>query len=329
MWEWLRGRLGSGRGLRASNVVLPIIEPGQMRSFCAVSHGLPQVDWGMVDHWVSKREASEGERALLRRAVASAWLDEVRGALEVAHRRWKGERVEGLGPVEDDLAPRVARAAERAIGVIGPALRPIRGDGAIDDLAIVAFQETEDYYSFIAHEYPEEGEFATSGGVYMHQREVDFPVIAMPLRVRHGVESTIAHELTHHALWALDLPLWVEEGLTQMMEERVTGASNFVFTHEMVERHRAHWGRRGLERFWSGRSFHSPEDDEQELSYNLSQAIVRRQLSDRAKAFFAFARACRSSDDGADAAGKHLDCGLDELAEQVLGRAGPSLRLTR
>lgn len=329
MLRWLKGLVGARAGLRPSNVVLPVIERDEIAGFLAESHGLPQVDWGMADLWVSKRANSAIDREMWRRAVASAWLDALRDAIDVAHRRWKGAAVEGIGPVEDDLAPRVARATERAIGVIEPALRAIRGDQPIEALAIVALQETEDYYSFIAHEYPEEGQFATSGGVYMRQREVDFPVIAMPLRVRHSVENTIAHELTHHALWMLDLPLWVEEGFTQMMEERVTGASNFVFTRETVERHRSHWGRSGLDRFWSGEAFHSPEDDEQELAYNLSQAIVRRQLSDRAQAFFAFTRACRSADDGAEAAGQHLDCGLDELAGQVLGRSGPSLGMVR
>jgi hypothetical protein len=143
-------------------------------------------------------------------------------------------------------------------------------------------------------------------------------MIVLPLQVNHGFEETIAHELTHHALKELGLPLCLEEGLTQMMEERITGRTHFRVTHELIQRHRDHWSEVGADRFWSGEAFHSAEDDEQELAYHLSQLIVRSLLSDRPEEFFAFARACREQ--GPETAAlEHLGQSLNALGAHWTG----------
>lgn len=144
-------------------------------------------------------------------------------------------------------------------------------------------------------------------------------MIILPMQMKHDVDSTIAHELTHHALSELNLPAWMEEGFTQMMEERVTSVYNFTVNHELLQRHRLLWSTIGLRSFWEGESFHSARDDEQELSYHLSQLIVRSMLSDRPEEFLAFARSCRTAESVEAAALETLGLNLDSLASHVLG----------
>jgi len=142
-----------------------------------------------------------------------------------------------------------------------------------------------------------------------------------PTTLKWAMEQTIAHELTHHALHDAQLPLWVEEGITQMMEERVTGQTNFKLDRQMLRRHREHWLDGSLERFLSGEGFSAPHDDEQELSYHLAQLVVRGLLSRDPKSFFAFARACGTTNPG-DAATRHLGATPDEIVERALNVSG-------
>lgn len=308
---------GPAHAPRHATSELPSVDPDVAAHAIHRIDGLSHVDWGMADAWIARRTNDDAEPERLRRAFAGAWLDTLRDDLGGEFRRWRHAEVEGLAPLADNLAPRIAKAADHAIGVIHAALRPIRGDTPIPPLAVVALADTEQYYTFIAPYHPDEGEFATSGGCFIHDFG-SFPFLAFPCNARHALENIIAHELTHHALAPLSLPLWLEEGYTQMMEERATGITNFAFTRELLERHRSRWGESGLEPFWSGDSFHSPEDDEQKLAYNLSQAIVRGMLTHRARDFFAFTRA--SGTDGPEAACRtHLGCSLSDLAERILG----------
>lgn len=299
-------------------IEVPVLERDRIRHLLTEQSGLPQVDWGMARHWALK-QAGEGLGGdAMFRALAGGWLDELRDTLKEDHRRWRRGPVEGLAPMSHGVSERVAAAAEQSIKEIRRSLGTIRGDAPIPPIAIVALASSKDYFSFIAPFYPDEGTFATSGAVYIHDPEM-FPVIALPTQVRHGIEAAVAHELTHHALASLDIPAWAEEGLTQMMEERVTGQANFKLDHEMMSRHRACWPERGFDGYFSGEAFHSPEEDEQELAYHLSQLLVRRLLTEQPRAFFEFARHASSADDGHAAASEHLGIDLNDYALVVLG----------
>jgi hypothetical protein len=291
----------------------PAVERELVKHLFRPEHGLPQVDWWEADAW---REKNPG---VSLRAVAGVWLDELRDALEGEHRRWRHERIEGRAPEEDGLALRAARGAERALEIVERSLRPVRGDGPVPELALIVFRDADPYYSFSAHGHAEEGEFATSGGFYQNDGGDSFPLIVTHAQSRWHLESTIAHEMTHHALYGLHLPLWLEEGFTQMMEERVTGYTDFELDLEMVERQRERWSE-GLGDFWSCDAFFSPRDDDQELSYHLSEWLVRAALADQPDRFFAFVRGCARGSAEA-AAVEHLGYKLEDLGRRLLGRA--------
>jgi hypothetical protein len=291
----------------------PHVDRNLVEHLFQVRHALPQIDWGAAELWRQKH-------GVPLRAVAGAWLDELREALEGeegAYRRWRHERIEGLAPAEDGIAQRVAATGEKALEVVEQSLRPVRGEAPIPEVAIIVLRTQDEYYSFIAHHGPEEGESATSGGSYINESGDAIPIVVLDAQARWGIENTIAHELTHHALHDMRLPLWLEEGFTQMMEERVTGYTNFKLDREMAERQRRRWAD-GFDEFFSGEAFFSAFEDDQELSYHLAQWLVRAGLSDRPEAFFAFVRACGSKG-AAAAAAEHLGCELEEVGRSLLG----------
>ena len=322
MWHWLRSLLRRTDTPRAARDLL-VLSPDETSHLFETHSGLPQVDWGMAETWASRRATAPTEHDRYRRAIAGAWLDAVCAALPTDHKRWRHTHIEGLAPIDNSTAQRIAAFADRAAVTIAGAMQPITDESHIEPVAIVALQARKDYYSFIAPFYPDEGEFATSGGVYIRERDWSWPVIAMPVESnRHSLEQTIAHELTHHALSGRDIPLWAEEGLTQMMEERVTGTPSLRFDFDTRDRHADHWDDDSLQRFWSGDAFHSPHEDEQELAYNLSQLIVRGLLTRQPTQFFAFARTATRDDNGEAAAREHLGVELAALADALdSGRA--------
>lgn len=323
MIQRLLGILGMGGESRESRAPADLVtlERGQVEPFIALQDDLPRIDWGAVDTWIERTETDPRRRQAVRRGAAAVWLDGVRDALEADHRRWRHARVEGLGPVADQMAVLISRRADVALVSIERALKPVRGDEPVPPLAIVGLDGSESYYTFVSYYYPDEGEWGTSGGVYLNEGEGCFPVIAFPTKVKHGIDQTIAHELTHHALHGLGLPLWVEEGFTQMMEERVTGLPNFKLDREMMGRQREKWVEGDLERFVAGECFSSAHDDEQELAYHLSQLVVRGWLTREPARFFAFARACREV--CSDTAAREQLGGTEvEVVEAAIRRCG-------
>lgn len=298
---------------------LIFIETNRIESLFLNREGGLLVDWDMAHTWVRKEYPAESDHVHALRAIAAAWLDRLQRDSKTDLHRWRHAEVEGLAPLDGGVSRRVAIAGDCGALLVGEAMSKITGRKSIDPLCLIGVATHEDYYTFIAPFYPDEGEFATSGGVYLNEGGAGLPLIVLPIEGnRQSLEATIAHELTHHALHHLDLPLWIEEGLTQMMEERVTGMSNFVLSPTLIERHQAHWDAESLTAFWSGESFSSADGESQELSYSLAQAIVRAQLADRSAEFIRFIRAAASDLTGELAARSELGQSLESLAGRLI-----------
>lgn len=310
--RWL---FGGSAGKRVS-VDLPSVPREQIAHLLLRPDGLARVDWGMANSWIGRQTGADPDA--WRRAVMAACLDEVRDSLPRDHRRWRSANVEGLAPLEGRIGPAMAAVAERAFTVLGSDLRVIRGDAPIPPVAIVAIEPNESYLDFTSSYFPDEGAFATSGGLCLNEGEDAFALIAVNAGSRRGCEVTVAHELTHHALRGGRLPLWMEEGFTQMMEERVVHVTNFILNEEMTARQRDHWSEHDIAEFLDGAAFHSPEEDTQELAYHLSQWVVRSELSRRPKEFFRFARACRDRDPD-DACQEAIGVSPRELVLGIIG----------
>lgn len=314
VFDWFRRK-----GTKPSGAaVLPRIDRESVRHLFVERYELPQVDWGMADLWITRQASPSSEHPLLKRAIVAAWLEELRDTLTADHQAWRTRDLEGLTPLDNAAGKRVVDIAARSRDEITRALKAIRGDHPIPPYAIIALKPLDAYLSFKAHFVHDDDTVATSGGFYIAGTSDAFPILAINAATHHAIENTVAHELTHHALVGANLPLWAEEGITQMMEERVAGGPNFTLNRERAERQRERWEGDQLEMFIAGQGFSSPHEDDQELSYHLSQWAVRAALDRDPKTFFAFLRACRTTDPEA-AAANVFGCSQVQFVRQICG----------
>ena len=303
----------------SEGVALPEIHDEVLRRAIDTVDGVPQVDCFFVDEWAHSTEPDPDRRRDLVRAVVAAWLDQLATVISAPMSRWRTGEVEGLAPAEHhNSVRRLQRWSGGSLATIRKAMEPIRGGGPLPPLGVVALPTLDSYYDVLSGFYPGEGDFPTSGGVYLNgDTDVVFPMLIINATQSWSLEVVLAHELTHHVLADCGLPAWVEEGLAQMMEQRVTGFNSFAVNHEDMMRHREFWSEVGLHSFVSGDAFHEAEGEFQERSYHLAQLVTRSLLETKVAAFFAFARAC-STLPADDAAERHLGADLQTVIENLL-----------
>jgi hypothetical protein len=293
---------------------VPPIDPNELASLCYLDDSLPHLDWDAVDAWVAER-TELAQPPVLRRAVVHAFHQLLMQYVQPPHTIWRSGHAEGFAP--SGMVRPISEVTERAWNLIESTITPLVTPGSATSVAVIAFSSRDLYHAYTLSRFPEEGSWSTSGGMYVREEPPRIAQIVLPLEVRQSVENIISHELTHHMLTGLKLPLWVEEGLTQMMEERVTGWSPLQANSETVMRQRELWKDGRIERFWTGESFFSDYEDEQKQSYNLAQLLVRGFLANRPDDFFRFARACKVEPPEI-AIKTHLGITLEELGDRVI-----------
>lgn len=217
------------------------------------------------------------------------------------------------------------RPAELFQGFCQTMLRRIRrnlgelagGEGWGKYVAIV-FDTEDRYYGYIAHYYPDGGEYAMSSGVFLQAGYGHFAMFEAGL---DAMEPVIAHELTHCLLSHLPIPAWLNEGLAVNTEHRLfphlaDPRAQLYFPHEIVAKHAAYWNSESIQTFWSGKSFlHT--DDGNILSYDLAAKITALAARDES-AFRAFVAEASIGDAGSGAEDR-LGYPISNLVEAVLG----------
>lgn len=280
-------------------------------------HGFPIVDWAKVQAWVDAMP--DAERAAAWTACERAWLLHFRDALGAACHLDESERAAVLSSLE----PRPARASldfmSRSARRIGAVLDGIAQFPPWGKDILIAFDDDESYYRYVACYYPERGEFAFSGGMCINTGCTHYVTVKNDLR---QMEATVVHEMTHGSVAHLPLPLWLNEGLAVNTERRLAGAAPGRHTPEqMHEKHRRFWSVLSIQAFWSGQSFLEPGEANM-LSYDLARILIE-QLARDWPAFTRFVQNAKHDDAGAAAAHEHLGLDLGELVTTLLERDTP------
>ncbi|MDP2369722.1 hypothetical protein [Rhodoferax sp.] len=281
------------------------------------ANGLPVVDWEAAQRWLGAIAGGDAQAAAW--AVCElAWLEHLRVALGRNYRLSDQGNIVLLSSLESNIAEAtlafVGKTLQRVVRVLdGVAQVPEWGKDIL-----VVFDDDETYYRYVAHYYPEAGEFAASGGMYIHQGCGHFVTVKTDLR---AIEPVIAHELTHGCLSHLPIPAWVNEGLAVNTERRLCPPPLDTFgsrssPHQMHTRHRKFWGTTEIQEFWSGKSF-LRADEGNELSYDLARILIS-QFADNWEQFRPFVLAANVEDGGASAAREHLGVELGEVARALL-----------
>ena len=120
----------------------------------------------------------------------------------------------------------------------------------------------------------------------------------------------------------LDAPQWIEEGVSQVVEEQLGGGHAIRLDHETARNLRAYWHRQGLNDFWSGKSFDNP-DEGQGFSYQFAEILVRLILEDHRPVFLKFLEQANREDGGEAAAREQLGKSLNDIAATFLGAGSP------
>jgi len=296
-----------------NRVDAPGVAPFDLEASLIDANGFPLVDWPAAERWVSGVTGSRNQAAAWS-ACERAWIEHLCKAMGPAyHVRAQGSTIllSSLpGHVADVTLAFVNRTVQRIV-------RTLDGIAAVPEWGqdiLIVFEDDEAYYRYVAHYYPEDGEFAASSGMYIQGGCGHFVTVKADL---HAIEPIIAHELTHACLSHLPIPAWLNEGLAVNTELRLCPPPQAPENpRQRHDRHRSFWGPEEIQQFWSGKSF-LRNDEGNELSYDLARILVS-QLSTDWPRFRAFVLAAHLGDGGASAARDHLAIDLGGAACAVL-----------
>ena len=294
-----------------SQVDAPGAEPLVLEPLIRRAHGLPHFDWDAVYRWVDALDAAAQPAAW--EACERAWLVHLQHALGPAY----SLREAGDALLLSSLEANVARATlefmtkteSRILRVLDGVARKIEWGKTI----LVVFDDGDAYYRYVSHFYPESGEFAMSGGMYINAGCGHFVTVKNDLR---AIEPVIVHELVHGLVSHLPMPAWLNEGLAVNTEQRLSPSPRLFSPHQMHAKHLAFWGNGEMQEFWSGKSF-LRSDDGNMLSYDLARIFVEQFSSDW-PSFSAFVNAATLADAGSEAARLHLEIDLGAAACALL-----------
>jgi hypothetical protein len=276
--------------------------------------GVPILDWSKLEEWV-RGAASDNEAEQARDSGRRAWLLHFRDVLGPGvwlHESEHAYILSTLGMRTADVMARYIAATRRRVSKALPGVAVFPpGHRSI----LLALDSQAHYYHYVAIYYPEEGDFAGSGGMFIHAGCPHFVVVKDDLS---RIEPVIAHEMTHSAVNHLKLPKWLDEGLAVNTEQRITGVRPSLYTPlELHQKHLQFWSSERIQEFWTGQSFDRPGDGNL-LSYDLARVMVY-QMASQWDRFREFVHAVRTEDAGAGAAQSVFGVNLGEHAKHVLG----------
>jgi len=269
---------------------------------------LPRPDWDAIQGWVEERIA-EADRPAAWARIAGQWLDVLNEALGGNYQTEQSDRLLLFAPRDYAEAEHLLGYAESGLQAIVEILGDAAGASWHGPLVLLLFADAETYCRYVLPFDPD-GEYFRSGGACFKQGYVH-----LALRPTHldSLQSVVLHELTHACLWHLSLPLWLEEGITQMIQ-----TAQITLEGTTAAEIRRYWQEHGLRDFWWGRGFFL-DDEGQGASYELAEILYRILESDHRRQLRDFIRHAHADDAGDSAAHQFLGKGIAAVASQFLG----------
>jgi hypothetical protein len=214
------------------------------------------------------------------------------------------------------LTRRLAAIGDAAFDRLERLLRSSASERGFGKHAVIIFDGNDAYYDYISYFHPQrEQPFGRTAGMHIGAGYSHTVLLAKT----HSVDRTLVHELSHNMVMRRPMPLWLNEGLAQYMEDMVPGDRAPLIDHRQVRLHRRYWSWFGINHFWDGSSFRSVSS--QRLSYQLSEILFRNLVSDRTrgKRLHDFMETAHRDDAGAAACLRCFGRPLSALVEEFLG----------
>ena len=264
--------------------------------------GIPRFVAGPVLAWLASNVA-ESDRAASFDALVRQWLLRLEPALGPRFSTIETPRVILISDLEPDdaalLSVSADLSAQRVCGLLGIE------DG--EQVIVIAFAAEDAYYDYIAYHYPDDGEYPRSGGICLGENTVVHVALA-PMRELLMLEAVAAHEIGHALLGVEHAPLWVQEGIAQISEERIVPPFDPPDAEQAARL-------RALARtseFRSGESF-SALDDRGLLSYEAALLLLKTLVLRDPDSFRGFVRDAEYDDGGDAALRAHYGIGFEDL----------------
>ncbi len=289
------------------------LAPFDVQQHMAPQNGFPILDWQALARW-SDTAASAEEASQAFELGIRTWLLVMTGYCGDRFRLYETEDAFIVSPLENATLIATAAFIASTRRRIHQVLAGVAVFGEHEKSILLVLHNEDAYYDYLAAHYPDDGEFAKSGGCFINAGCPHFVVAMADLST---IEPVIAHEMTHSAVGHLPLPRWLDEGLAVNTEQRLTGVPNLLLTpRELRAKHLEYWGATEMQEFWSGDSFFRM-DDGNLLSYELARILVAHLSSDWDR-FKAFVTTAQRGDGGATAARDYLGIELGALVCALL-----------
>jgi len=275
---------------------------------------LPRPDWDAIRGWVEKHVA-DSERSQIWATLAVQWLDILNEALGGSYRIEKGDRILLFAPRDYVESETLLDAAESALRLIVDILGNVAATSWEGPLVLLLFADAETFCRYVSP-FDQERAYFRAGAVCFKKEYIHVVLRPYPLDT---LRSNIYHEITHACFCHLELPLWLEEGITQLIE--VEGNSHHIQFHldgKIAGEMRKYWQEHGLRDFWWGGGFWA-DDEGQGHCYSLAEVLFRLLLTDYRKLLPSFIRHAHAADAGDSAAQEFLGKRVEAIAKEFLG----------
>jgi post-segregation antitoxin (ccd killing protein) len=275
------------------------------------THALPIPDWDALQPL-----AGMGDQQLHQfwSSAAIAWLNALGKSFDAPLNVYESAEflvLSALTPRESEV---LLDYAEKALKRNKATLQGIASDEGFGKFVILVMPSEDDYYRYVSEYYPQSGEFALSGGMYIHNGYGHFVFCKGSM---DSMEPVLVHELAHALVQHLPLPAWVNEGLAVNTERRWAPRPAQHKPHELAYMHSRFWNDSTMQEFWSGKSFLRP-DDGNALSYDLAQRLIALVGQDH-ETLVRFANIAVNDDGAARAAQDTLGVAIETLVTHVIG----------
>lgn len=237
----------------------------------------PVPDWNQVGNWIDG--FPEEQHQLLWCNVARHWATRMAKAFGGGCNVFETANIFAVIPGDIARGKRAIRHYEEILASLRTTLGAMALPAWHGKFTLFIAPDQDAYYRYHSL-YCRPGEHIQSGGVYLNR---GYGHIVLPSPDIMFQTRVVAHELCHALLCHHPLPLWLNEGVTQIAEAAIAGRP-FIDGHsKTIKDHRAFWTSENITLFWGGQGFDTPGDTSA-LSYDLAYLIVQAFLAlDRAR----------------------------------------------
>jgi hypothetical protein len=275
-----------------------------------VVHGLPRAKWKLLRERVCQVSGKDQPTDEDWSQIQRHWLKDVGKAAGTEFGIIESPRFMLLAPRADE-AEWMLQIAEEAQDKVIAALGARPAAPIVGKIPILKFMGEALYRQHVRY-YTVDDKPGNSDGICIR----DHGEIHVALPALRTIRTVLPHELVHVHLGALRLPVWLNEGVAQIVARRW----KYDLTAELESEARLYWRTRGLQQFWSGEAWNAARPGEGvAFAYIFSERLTKDIRALGESDFKRFLNAADVRDAGEAACQQVYGFGLQVWVQKLLG----------